>query len=257
MSPLVASFEKREGKIYVSANVLGQFLGYRDASNFRRCVNSARIIASRSGISITDNFLNPRLFDQDQDDVWLSVWAASAAIMEADSTKPRVAATKSYFASLVDEEFAADEARLKERQTYKHNHRMLHGAADKVGVNSQRDHAVFDDAGYKGMYGRSIRDVERMKGLSSKERLVDFAGATELAANNLRMAMTTDALENGKASNKSDANKVHRKKGKIVRDAVLKGTGMTPEHLPLEQKRLDDLSREKKREIKSFDGELE
>ena len=191
----------------------------------------------------------PELFDRDQDDVWLTPWAALAAIMEADPKKRLVAQAKSYFAALASDEISADEDRLRQRQMFKENFKQLHGAAEQAGVASAKDHAVFDDAGYRGMYKRSAADVKRMKGVPAKATLADVAGATELAANNLRMAMTRDALNAGAAQTKQQANKLHERKGAIVRNAVRDGTGMNPESLPVEDKTLDQLSRDKKREL--------
>lgn len=252
MDELANSFVEREGEVFVSALELGEFLGYKDPKRFNACVDRAQITASQTGRLIAKNFVSPHLFDADSSDRWLSPWAAFASIMEADPSKPRVASAKSYFAALAEDEIAADEARLKERQLYKRNHKELHGAAEKAGVSTGKDHAYFDTAGYMGMYGMPVRDVERAKGVPEGKRLVDCAGTTEVAANNLRMAMTKDSLEQGEAQNKNEANRLHNRKGKIVRNAVIKGTGTPPENLPLADKTIDQLSLEKKREFKAI-----
>lgn len=251
MQELKEKFEERENQVFISALELGKFLGYSDPARFRTCVSRAQITARHEGKSISQNFLSPDLFDAEKDDVWLSPWAALVAIMEADAKKPRVAAAKSYFAALASDEIAAGEERLRERQLFKQNFKQLHGAAETAGVRSSQDHAIFDDAGYRGMYHMSAKDVKKYKGVPAKQGLADCAGPTELAAHNLRMAMTRDSLSRGEASSKDQANRLHKNKGSIVRHAVLKGTGMNPEDLPLEQKSLDDLSREKKKELQN------
>ncbi len=249
MGGLRHEFEERDGQVFISAKVLGEFLGYSDPARFRSCVSRAKITATQTGKSIESHFLSPELFDRHQDDLWLSPWAALASIMEADPKKPLVAQAKSYFAALASEEIAADEARLRQRQMFKENFKQLHSSAEQAGVTTSRDHAIFDDAGYRGMYQRSAKEVKQQKGVPDRMTLADCAGATELAANNLRMAMTKDALDQGTANTKNQANQVHRSKGAIVRKAVKQGTGMNPEVLPLENKSLDQISRDKKKEL--------
>jgi DNA-damage-inducible protein D len=255
MSEIANSFIRRGEISYVSAVRLGEFLGYKDPHTFLGCVNRAQVSASHAGRSITHEFVKPDLLDPNQNDVWLTHWAAFASIMEADATKPRVAIAKSYFASIVDDEYGDGESRLKERSLFKRAHKDLHGAAERVGVNSSLDHAMFDDAGYRGMYGMPVRQVEKMKQVPSGQRLVDCAGSTEIAANNLRMAMTKDTIDRGDVKSKVEANKAHERAGKVVRKAVLDGTGMTPERLPLAPKSIDELSLGKKRELKSISNQ--
>ncbi|KAA0212535.1 MAG: hypothetical protein DYG94_14530 [Leptolyngbya sp. PLA3] len=251
MMVLRTKFYEREGEVYISSRALGDFLGYSDPGRFRSCVSRAMITAKQSGRSIAQDFLDPQLFDQQHDDVWLSPWAALASIMEADPKKPKVACAKSYFAALASEDIAADEARLRERQLFKQNFKQLHGAAERAGVKTDADHAIFDDSGYRGMYKMGAKQLKKHKGVPEGQSLADCAGPTELAANNLRMAMTRDALEAGAVKDKQQANRVHQSKGTIVRNAVIKGTGMPPESLPLEDKTLDRLSLEKKRELQA------
>jgi len=248
---LRAQFEEREGEVFISATALGEYLGYADASRFRSCVSRALITAKNSGRMIEKDFLNPELFDRKQDDVWLSPWAALASIMEADPKKPRVANAKSYFAALASDEIAAEETRLRERQLFKENFKQMNSAAESAGVNSQKDHAIFNDAGYRGMYKMSVKQLKEYKEIPAKQSLADCAGPTELAANNLRMAMTKDALLDGAAKTSKQANKLHKSKGAIVRDAVIRGTGKAPELLPVESKTLDKISLAKKRELLS------
>ena len=249
ISALRDHFEERDGEVFISARALGEYLGYVDSSRFRSCVSRAMITAKQTGRSIENDFLHPELFDKEQDDLWLSPWAALASVMEADSTKRRVAYAKSYFAALASEDIASEESRLRERQMFKENHKQMHGAAEQAGVKTSKEHAMFDDAGYRGMYKMGVRDLKKFKGIPSKHGLADYAGATELAANNLRMAMTRDAIRDGEARTPSQANKLHRTKGTIVRNAVYKGTRMPPEALPIENKTLDKISLEKKREL--------
>lgn len=247
MTEVSDTFVECEGQMLVSAKVLGEFLGYKDPSNFMACVNRAQIIAADTNQSVEQHFIIPSLY-QDDDGMWLTPFAASLAIMEADARKPRVAAAKSYFAALADEKILEAENRLKERQVFKQYNIELQKAAELAGVKG-RDHALFNHYGYLGMYNRGCAEVKKAKGIPAKKDLADCIGATELAANNLRMSMTRDALREGAAKTPKQANELHRQKGKIVRRAVQAGTGSLPEHLPAEPNTIDQLSSAVKRNL--------
>ncbi len=68
--------------------------------------------------------------------------------------------------------------------------RKLGGAAQQAGVRSQM-FGVFQDSGYKGLYGGSgVRELKLMKGIASNEDLLDCIGRAELAANEFRITQT-------------------------------------------------------------------
>lgn len=50
---------------------------------------------------------------------------------------------------------------------------------------------LFNDAGYKGLYGMSLPEIERYKDIKKGE-LLDRAGSTELAANLFRITQTDE-----------------------------------------------------------------
>jgi hypothetical protein len=46
------------------------------------------------------------------------------------------------------------------------------------------EYAVFQNAGYKGLYGGlDVEDIHKRKGLRDSDKILDFMGSEELAAN--------------------------------------------------------------------------
>jgi len=84
-----------------------------------------------------------------------------------------------------------DQRRLFVRGQLQEHNRQLADAAAGAGVVSGRDFAVFQDWGYRGLYaGETARDIAARKGLHRGEKILDFMGSTELAANLFRATQT-------------------------------------------------------------------
>lgn len=253
LSALIDSAVLIDDRRFFRATKLAVFLGYESYRRFERCIHNAQITASNSKVSIGENFVDALLFDGEGPDIFLSEWAVYATLMEADSKLKPVALAKSYFAGLANEDAKLEEARLKERQAAKRLHKRLHGTAEQAGIKTAQDHAVFDDHGYRGMYGMSMSDVERRKGVPPTLRLIDCADSTELAANNLRMSLTTDRIVESSIREKSQANTAHFNVGRIVRRAVTDASGRPPEALPLAKDDINCLTKRKAEELRQFE----
>ena len=90
----------------------------------------------------------------------------------------------------------------------------------------------FNDAGYKGLYGMPLSNIESRKGIKKGE-LLDRAGTTELAANLFRATQAEDKLRRERVRGKDKANQVHFEVGKKVRQTIKELGGTMPESLPL------------------------
>ena len=68
-------------------------------------------------------------------------------------------------------------------------------AAHNAGIITNDEYAVFQNAGYKGLYdGLAVADIHQRKGLDESERILDFMGSTELIANLFRISQTEEKL---------------------------------------------------------------
>jgi hypothetical protein len=102
------------------------------------------------------------------------------------------------------------------------------------GVRSE-NFGIFQDEGYKGLYGGiGVRDIKAKKGIGKNEELLDCIGRAELAANEFRITQTEEKLRIEQIRGEQQAINTHRDVGRKVRQAI-KNIGATmPENLPAE-----------------------
>jgi DNA-damage-inducible protein D len=114
------------------------------------------------------------------------------------------------------------------------------------------DYAIFQNFGYKGLYGGlDAKGIHTKKGLKKSEQILDHMGSTELAANLFRATQTEDKLQRDNIQGKKLANQTHFEIGKKVRKTIEEIGGTMPENLPVVEsvKTLD-----KKESSKSIKG---
>lgn len=59
-----------------------------------------------------------------------------------------------------------------------------------------RDYAIFQNEGYKGLYGGlSAKDIHIRKNLKKSQQILDHMGSTELAANLFRATQTEEKIK--------------------------------------------------------------
>ncbi len=107
----------------------------------------------------------------------------------------------------------------------------------------------FNDAGYKGLYGMPLGEIENKKGIKKGE-LLDRAGTTELAANLFRITQTDEKIKNDNISGDRDATQTHFMIGGKVRQTIKDIGGTLPENLQAE-KHIKELKSEKRKLLKS------
>ncbi|MCW7754245.1 hypothetical protein OOT00_09625 [Desulfobotulus sp. H1] len=108
-----------------------------------------------------------------------------------------------------------------------------HNSELAADVESNLDFAIFQNHGYKGLYGGlDAKGIHARKGLKKNQQILDNMGSTELAANLFRATQTEDKLRRENIQGKTKANATHFEVGKKVRQTIEELGGTMPEDLP-------------------------
>ena len=138
-----------------------------------------------------------------------------------------------------------DERRLMLRNELSVHNKQLAAAAQQAGVETPIEYAVFQDHGYKGLYGgKGAKDIQKHKGLKKSQKILDHMGSTELAANLFRATQTEEKLKREQIRGKQAANRTHFEVGSKVRQTIEELGGTMPENLPTPEKSIKQLERE-------------
>lgn len=102
----------------------------------------------------------------------------------------------------------------------------LAATAYGAGVLTAQDFAIFQDHGYKGLYnGETARDIAARKGLKRNQKILDWMGSEELAANLFRATQAEAQLRREGVTDKGTANQVHHDVGSAVRRFIIEDLG--------------------------------
>ena len=229
------------------ARDLALILEYKDWRNFLNVINKAKEACKNSNQDVSNHFGDiTKMVElgsgskREIDDIALSRYACYLIIQNADPSKEIIAKGQTYFAIQTRkqelQEFnikTEEEKRLLLRQEMKTHNKQLADAAKDAGVIQPLDYAIFQDNGYKGLYGGlSQKDIHAKKGLKRSQKILDHMGSTELAANLFRATQTEEKLRKEKINNKFKANQTHYEVGKKVRQTIKELGGTMPEDLP-------------------------
>lgn len=245
-----------------SSRSLAKALTYTDYRNFLEVMRKAWKACYNSGQNPNYHFvksnemINTGKGAERKVETWLmSRYACYLAVQNADPSKVIVAQAQTYFAiqvrraeKLLDNQFSEeDEKRLMLRGEMKKHNQRLASAAKEAGVLTNKDYGVFQNAGYKGLYGGLDQDdIHQRKGLTKNQHILDHMGSTELAANLFRATQTEDKLRRENILGKSDANRTHFEVGRKVRETIKELGGTMPENLPTPDS-IKNLENKKKR----------
>lgn len=242
------------GQEYWSARDLAKVLEYTDYRNFISVIIKAKEACENSNQKIVDHFVDFNDMVQigsgakrEVATTKLSRYACYLIVQNADPSKEVVALGQTYFAvqtriaeiKQLDEYnklSSEEEKRLFLRKELSHHNIRLAGAAKIAGVIDSIDYAIFQDHGYKGLYGGlGAKDIHDKKGLKKSQKILDHMGSTELAANLFRATQAEDKLRRDQVKGKKDANMVHYDVGVKVRQTIKELGGTMPEDLPTEE----------------------
>lgn len=253
------------GLEYWSSRDLAKALLYSDYRNFLQVINKAKEACVNSGNDMFEHFGDvtemitiARGAVRPIETIKLTRYACYLAVQNADPNKVIVAQAQTYFAIQTRiaevqqmEEFnrltTEEEKRLFLREELaKHNSQLAEAARD-AGVIESRDYAIFQNYGYKGLYGGlDAKDIHARKGLKKSQKILDHMGSTELAANLFRATQTEEKLRRENIKGKMQANRTHFEVGRKVRQTIKELGGTMPEDLPVAESIKSIESKQKK-----------
>ena len=226
-----------------TARKLFPLLGYATWQAFDEVVARAARAALNSGQIVDDHFsqltklVNIGSGSKRAVKDWkLDRYACYLIAQNGDSKIPQIALAQTYFAIQTHRQEIFDnlpdiEKRLFIRGEVTNENKKLFKTAKEAGVSH---FGLFNDAGYRGLYGAPLSDIEARKGIKKGE-LLDRAGATELAANLFRITQTDDKLKKDKVSGDIAARNTHNMVGGKVRQTIKNIGGTLPENLKPEK----------------------
>ena len=106
-----------------------------------------------------------------------------------------------------------------------------------AGVITNEEFAIFQNAGYMGLYGgMDVDDIHAKKQLEVGQKILDYMGSTELIANLFRISQTEEKIRKDKVQGADKATSVHYNVGREVRNAIEKIGGTMPEEYTTPEK---------------------
>lgn len=238
-------------------------LEYTQWRRFNNVIEKAKTACENSGFSVSEHFANvgktspmPNGGTRTIEDYALSRYACYLIVQNGDSRKKIIALGQTYFAvktrqqELIDnfDDLSEDKKRLTIRSEMISHNKSLAEAAKMSGVSSPRDYAIFQNKGYKGLYGGlGVKEIHARKGLTKSQKILDYMGSTELAANLFRATQTDEKLRRDHVSGKEEANQTHYEVGKKVRQTIKDLGGTMPEDLPTPQKSIHQIKKEQQK----------
>lgn len=254
-----------DGHEYWLARQLAKVLDYSQYRHFLPVVERAKEACQNSGQSAEDHIEDVLTMvdigsgaKRQVEDFRLSRYACYLIVQNGDPSKPVIANGQTYFAIQTrrqevadDAKFAQlseDEKRLAIRNELAAHNKHLAAAAKDAGVESQLDYAIFQDHGYKGLYGgMGAKDIHASKDLKKSQKILDHMGSTELAANLFRATQTEEKLRRDAVRAKGQANKTHYEVGSKVRQTIRELGGTMPEDLPKPENSIQQLESARKK----------
>ena len=251
------------GEEFWYARELQTALEYTEWRNFKKVIDKAMLACESSENTVSDHFVDinktiemPKTATKTIDDMALSRYACYLIVQNGDPRKKVIALGQTYFAvktrqqELIEnfESLDEDTKRLAIRKEMIEHNKLLVAAAKDAGVETHKDYAIFQNAGYKGLYGGlTAGDIKSRRNLGKNENILDHMGYEELAANLFRATQAEAKLRRENIQGKEHANAAHFEVGKAVRDTI-KGLGGTmPEDLPTPTKSIKQIEREQKK----------
>jgi DNA-damage-inducible protein D len=256
------NFEKikkidENGIEYWEARELLPILGYLKWQNAEEVIKKATETCLNGGQNIENHFtavskmvnIGSNTVRQVRD--WkVDRFACYLIAQNGDSKKQEIAMAQTYFAvqtrkQEIFEQMDDSDKRIYIRGEVSVENKKLFKTAKGAGVSH---FGLFNDAGYKGLYGMSLSDVENKKKIKKGE-LLDRSGITELAANLFRITQTDEKIKKENIKGEHNATQTHFMVGGKIRQTIKDIGGTLPENLEME-KHIKELKKEKRKLLK-------
>ena len=261
----IKHINQNSGVEYWFARELQVALGYVQWRRFFDTVERAKIACESSGFNVSDHFaIVGKMIalgkggQREISDIAMTRYACYLTVQNGDPSKEVIAQAQTYFAmqtrrqELADKtiELPEDERRLAIRSELAQHNAQLADAAHDAGVIEPRDYAIFQNEGYKGLYGGlTAKDIHIRKNLKKSQQILDHMGSTELAANLFRATQTEEKIRREQIKSKAKANEAHKEVGCKVRQTIKDLGGTMPEDLPTPEKSIKQLEKEQQKKL--------
>lgn len=257
---------RNNGTEFWSARELAVALDYNKWENFAKVIKRAMIACENSGHVVAYDFPETRkiveagVTKKPILDYELTRYACYLIVQNGDPRKEVIALGQTYFAiqtyrqEVADHfnELSEDSRRLVVRGDIEQWNQMLAETAHNAGVITNEEFAIFQNAGYIGLYGGlDVNDIHARKGLEVGQKILDYMGSTELIANLFRISQTEEKLRKDKVNNAETATSAHYSVGREVRTAIEKIGGTMPEDLPTPEKSIQQIEKEQMAHLKA------
>jgi DNA-damage-inducible protein D len=257
---------RSDGSEFWLARELALVLDYSKWENFSKVIDRAMLACRNSGFEVADHFPDVRkMIDTGKGakrkvkDYELSRYACYLIVQNGDPRKEVIALGQTYFAiqtyrqEIADRfnQLDEDNKRLVIRGDIKQWNQMLAEAAYDAGVITNEEFAIFQNAGYMGLYGgMTVGDIHDKKGLAVRAKILDFMGSEELIANLFRISQAESKLRRENVQGTDAAVDAHYVVGREVRAAIERVGGVMPEDLPTPEKSISQIEREQLNALK-------
>ena len=254
-----------DGTEFWYARDLALALDYTKWENFHKVIKRAMIACENSGHDCSCDFPEVRKIvsagatSKPVLDYELTRYACYLVVQNGDPRKEIIALGQTYFAIQTYRQEVADRfnqldedsRRLVVRGDIKQWNQLLAETARNAGVITNEEFAIFQNAGYMGLYGGlTVDDIHHKKGLAVGQKILDYMGSTELIANLFRISQTEEKLRKDNISDAHTATAVHHTVGKEVRKAIEEIGGTMPEDLPTPEKSIAQIEKEQMARLK-------
>jgi len=254
-----------DGNDFWLARQLASVLDYSQYRHFVPVVERAKDACRNSGQPVADHIEDVLTMvdigsgaKRQVEDFRLSRYACYLIVQNGDPSKAVIANGQTYFAlqtrrqELADNakfaQLSEDEKRLAIRNELATHNKHLAAAAKNAGVQTSLDYAIFQDHGYKGLYGGlGNREIHARKDLKKSQKILDHMGSTELAANLFRATQAEEKLRRDQVRGKTQANQTHFEVGRKVRQTIKELGGTMPENLPTPDVSIQQIASAKKK----------